>query len=108
MATSQVETTLTANKALAEVLKGGMFSPMYFMPGVAANESAYLAQIMALRSSEMWMYTLEKGFKLEHDLIMGMLGFAPAEHVAPLDKMSRANNNGWFAALDKGLAAVGE
>jgi hypothetical protein len=81
---------------------------MAFMPGVASIESAYVAQILAFRWAEMWLYALETSVKLQHDLSMSMLGFAPEEHVAPWDTMSRTSSNGWLAALDKGLAAVGE
>lgn len=81
--------------------------PLSFVPGAVALESAYLGQVLSFRVSEMWLYALEHGVKIQHDFFMNMLGYAPYQHLAPWDEMSRANNP-WLEALDKGLAAAGE
>lgn len=81
--------------------------PLSFVPGAIAFESAFLAQILAFRLSEMWLYLLEDGVKIEHDLLMNLLGYEPHEHIAPWDQLHRGSS-AWLEAIDKGLAAAGE
>jgi hypothetical protein len=82
--------------------------PIPFVPGVAAIEGAYMAQLLTFRAWETWLYVMEKNVKLEHDFLMYMLGYAPEEHEGPWDKLSRTHRKGWFGAMDKALAAAGE
>jgi len=94
-----METTQTASHPKSEDTR----PMMRFLPGVRALERAYMAEILALKSSEIWLHGLEEGIKMEHDLFTALLGL-PERTAALVTQLEEEIAD----AVDRGLAAVGE
>ncbi len=84
--------------------EGAAIAP--FIAGATLVEGAHLAEMTALRFSELWLQALEAGLQTEHDLLMAMLGFRPEQHKAPWDTLDA--DDALLKAFDLALAAAGE